>query len=561
MELKIHWPHLNLHPRTNPCPDPKNEQNPTYETKRRGSLGFGEVDFSEQLHRQQETEQKVRKAAVGSFLLGTAACVAAGISTAAGITASAIVSGGASLVFMIGGIGAFVFNHLEKKSHTPPTNFMGLGQREHGAPELNTMAPNHSVIVAENGEESTFWKGEFLKHAKQSIEISGNFCGGEAFREALRNIRSNMRQNVQLKVHLISSRDLLKHEDIQLMKELSKEFPERFQLLISDRKFEFFPRVHCHENHAKLVIVDEKLIVMGGTNFKDTFGKKVDGTEKFDRPKIKNPIDVLKTLFTVDFWRDNDIVVKGDIAKTLRLEFFKLFAIYSYKMKSNKFLVNRYFPIDPNRPIAQVPSFENHEKKIDNVSIKAVVGSPRSSENGITEEYCRLLNQTKKWEEVWIGNLLFNPTSKLYQAISNTVERGTNVKVVTNGISNATPMSHFFIWPNRLRYYSLMKKAPKNNVKFYEFVKVPGAMYHSKTSVIGSKSIFSSYNLGKKSHYSDDELALVVESEKVASVVRNILRKDIQLSHKVTEAQAKKWRGPFGIIGRFENAVSARFAG
>lgn len=552
MELKIHWPHLNLHPRTNLCPDSKNEHSPASETKGRGSLGFGEVDFTEQLQRQQETEQKVKKTAFRSFLLGGISCAAAGISTAAGITASAIVSAGASLVFVIGGIAAFALRHSEKKSQTPPTNFMGLGQKEHGVPELNTMVPNHSVLVSENGQESTFWKQELINNAKQSIELTGNFCGGKAFCDALESIRSNMRRNDVLKAHLISSPDFLHKEDLALMEEIRKEFPDRFHYLLTDRKTEFFPRFQSVENHVKLLIVDEQFFVVGGTGLREALNNKADGTDQ-DNGLWRN---FAERIFP-RYWRDSDIVGKGNIAKTLRLEFFKLYAMYSYRMKQDRALVNRFFHLDPNRETAHIDTFETHPKKIDQVSIKALVGSPKNSENAITNEYCQLLKNARPWEEVCIGNMLFNPAPKLYDAIGDAVKRGVKVKVITNGIhSDTSKINHLFCWPNRVRYYPLMKLAKNKNLKIYEF-HVPDAKYHAKTWVVGSKSIFSSYNWGKKSHYADDEIALVVESEKVAQATRRLFGKDKDLSVKISENEARRWQGIYGILGRIENALTA----
>jgi hypothetical protein len=73
---------------------------------------------------------------------------------------------------------------------------------------------DNGVIVTENPKETTEWKLALIKNANSSIEISGSYCGGEIFREALHAIDKRMEERPKLKVSLLSVTDLLEKEDI-----------------------------------------------------------------------------------------------------------------------------------------------------------------------------------------------------------------------------------------------------------------------------------------------------------------------------------------------------------
>jgi hypothetical protein len=557
MELKIKLPHFNLRPQLDALlHSHKPQQDEAAHAHATRNLGYGEVDYAEQLVKQQQLDRKVRDITFRSFFVSGLAFFATGASATLGTAITTVLSGGTSLFFFMAGLMPLILSYSEKKSRTPPTNEMGLEEKNHGAVELNTMAPHHSVLVSEHGQESTFWKLELIKNAKQSIELSGSFCGGKAFRDGLESMRSEMKRNKVLKVHIISNPEFLHKEDIELAGTLKKQFPGRFNFLISDARTEYFPRLQTVENHVKLLVVDEQYFVIGGSGFREALNHKADGTDKKD-----NIIRSFADKIFPRYWRDNDVVCRGALAKTLRLEFFKLYAKHAYRMKQDNALVNRYFAIDPLREVAHVSAFETQQKKIDDVSMKVVVGSPKSSENAITREYCELLKKARPWEEVHIGNMLFNPAPALYKEIGEAVKRGVKVQVITNGIHSGTSkILHLFCWPNRLRYFPLMKMAKNKNFSIYEF-HLPDGKYHSKTWVVGNKSICGSYNWGEKSHKSDDEVAVVIESEKVARAIKAILRKDKDLSVKISENEARRWQGVYGILGRFENAVTARFYG
>ena len=50
----------------------------------------------------------------------------------------------------------------------------------------------NSFFITENSKETGEWKLTLINSARKSIEISGTFCGGHIYREALRMIYKNM---------------------------------------------------------------------------------------------------------------------------------------------------------------------------------------------------------------------------------------------------------------------------------------------------------------------------------------------------------------------------------
>lgn len=85
---------------------------------------------------------------------------------------------------------------------------------------------DNSILITQGAEETNHWKLEFIKHAKQSIEISGSICGGKVFREALNAIRDRIKECPDLKVHILTTPDLLESEDRVLIKEITKQYPD-----------------------------------------------------------------------------------------------------------------------------------------------------------------------------------------------------------------------------------------------------------------------------------------------------------------------------------------------
>jgi hypothetical protein len=175
-----------------------------------------------------------------------------------------------------------------------------------------------------------------ISTAQSSIELSPNFAGGKAFCEILDLIAIGMSKHPQLRVHLILSKDLLEDLDRGKLEELAQN--EQFVYLVTDRLFYPHPFVHTEENHVKLLIVDGKYFVMGGSGIhpkmiRDTYSHENMGNEK----------STFAAQFVDQAFHDADLVGTGEAVGELRHHFFGLFSKWEERTLAVK--KNRFFPL------------------------------------------------------------------------------------------------------------------------------------------------------------------------------------------------------------------------
>jgi phosphatidylserine/phosphatidylglycerophosphate/cardiolipin synthase-like enzyme len=524
----------------------------------RPELGFGEK--AEEWPPQITCCQKVRSLAlpillgVTMLLSGVFLGAVSLIPIAIFVKSSAILSLGAGIGAAVGGMGVLAlagFMISNRYRNFPKTASMKPACDLTNVTPLGTYNNKNSVLVTQHAKETFDWKLDLIKSAQRSIEISGNFCGGERFREALAIIKERLKENAQLKVHIIVTdslhNSLLDKEDKAMLSGLEKAFPNNFYVLRTKDMFSLTPSLRNYGNHVKLVAVDEKYFVVGGTNFYHKYSSK--GDKPIEHDHLSTPSD----RFVAAGFRDIDIVGRGELAKTLRLEFFKLWAVWEHRMASDHNFKpsNRYFPVEKNEKCTNQKwkDAAAKDRVVKHVKMKALICDAEKP-NAITAEYARVISQAKK--AVTIANYTFNPAKEILQATQDAVKRKVKVSLVTNGIFPTSPPSHqVFIKPNHDNYLPLLVgrevsvtdtreqllkdyKANRACVKIKEYA-VPNIMYHAKVLIGDDTVIIGSYNLNKKSLW-DEELNLTIESPEVAKKFRETLAKDSRskLSKPVT---------------------------
>jgi phosphatidylserine/phosphatidylglycerophosphate/cardiolipin synthase-like enzyme len=322
---------------------------------------------------------------------------------------------------------------------------------------------DNSVLITKNAKETNEWKLDFIKNAKQSIEISGCYCGGEVFREALNAIKDRLQKNPKLKVHILSTPDFLEKADKKLLKYLAKTYPDNFHYVIST--FKLNSSGYRIENHSKLLVVDEKYIVLGGTNYQDRLVGEADKDEK--------PTAIADNLFGIGS-NDMDVVARGtEIASELRQEFFNLYSTLENKEKVNiplksKETLTRYFSIKKNKPRATSKKFENEKRVNKGVVMKAVTGSADTPVNNCTEEYVRLIKKTTR--KVTIAQMYLHPPQEIIEAIDSLQQESKSVhlRIITAGTDSDLPYANqFYGYANEKFYMSVLEK--NENAKVYTY--------------------------------------------------------------------------------------------
>lgn len=382
---------------------------------------------------------------------------------------------------------------------------------------INSSNKNSCYLFATaNSKESTAWKFHLIDHAKESIEFSPNFCGGLDFQVCLLKIRENLHFNAT-KVHIIASKDFITGENSTLITDITKEFPDRFFFLITDRILQGFPLATI-ENHEKLLIVDEKYFVIGGSGITPSM------SEIGDQAPAEPEIDHWKDRFVASGFRDMDAVGKGPIAVAFRTHFFSLFLKWETLVTGNG--INRHFDINPQNTCTISILDEDFFKGCIQPSptfaqVKALYSKPKDNpkHNEITTEICNQINSTQN--NIRIAHMLFNPAEPIKIAIKQLKENRpfVTISLVTNSLNSDSPMANeSFVWSNRSNY-NLVSEV-------FEYI-VPKILYHKKVMTFDDRiTIIGSYNLGQKSALFDDEAAIVVDSPEFTIAVNRIIDSD-----------------------------------
>ncbi|MBS0586064.1 MAG: phosphatidylserine/phosphatidylglycerophosphate/cardiolipin synthase family protein [Verrucomicrobia bacterium] len=370
-----------------------------------------------------------------------------------------------------------------------------------GSPPLSKYT-KASVKVLTNVEDSFACKKEFMKAAKQSIELSANFAGGKEFRKVLGLIDAKMVELPHFKTHLLLSEDLLEEADKKELAALAKKFEGRFVYLITDRIFSTEPNFHSEENHVKALVVDGAFAVVGGEGISTEMVRSTSPKEDSrERPFICK-------LLSKSF-RDMGVAVEGPIASTVRREFFRLF--HKWERRMGKPHVLRFFPVAA-KDVATPNGWDTDTAVLKEVRIKCVVGGPEHcGTNPIDKTLAKRI--LKAMREVRIASLLFNPSPRLKKALKRTEARKIGY---FNGIT--FPLNVIQVLRSRPHYYLLSQ--------VYEHQKTD-QMYHSKVSTFdGLHTVIGSYNITEKSCESDDEIVLVVKDFRVTALVNASLDED-----------------------------------
>lgn len=430
----------------------------------------------------------------------------------------------------------------------------------------------HDVLVTENADETTEWKYELLRNAKCSIELSAGLSGGKVLQNMLAIIKDKLTTNPVIRVHvLVSESMMLKEADRSELISLSTIFPDRFQALINANTGLIMQegRLHTTENHIKLLIVDEKYFILGGTN---SFENLCRGAP---------PADSISEDFLDEFLspavRDMDIVVSGPrMAHKLRHEFFTLFHLYetgaSMRNDAGPYMPSQtnYFPIR-GEARTSIPLFDLHPCVMKDASLYAVISGPRHQLHMAGNLYASLIDKAQYYIE--LGQLYFFPVLPIQNALQAASQRGVRISLVTNGLNKrlqlSTALIPLYAYLNRSNYLPLImgrhyafweylqaKLDTPNCAIVYEY-DVQHALYHKKVMTVDERyTLIGSYNLGAKSENADFEVIAMIESPGVALQIERVLAQDKASSKIVTVSEATTWYfDPFYRLTRWAQST------
>lgn len=414
------------------------------------------------------------------------------------------------------------------------------------------MRGNNSVIVCENSLEMLEWDLEFIANAKESIEFSPNFTGGDVFQKIMHAFEKKMQQCPDIQIYMLAAPPLLEKADVEMIARFKKEYPCNFHFQYTESIFAPLPDYLTFDNHVKCLIVDEHYYSVGGTNF-DEF-QCVEGTQAPSR----RAAEIFARKNIPGAMRDQDIVGRGSLAVPLREMFYKLFALWDQYMTTFQLIKDPdYFTNTAYKtlsgPKPYVSRFETSYALRAVPSIKMLTSVPMEAMNAITDEYVDLINKAQ--EKIVIANLYLNPHETIFEALLNAANRGVRIEIITNGYWDFSPNFGALLgWANRSNYVpfyygrtfhfwqqSDVAATPLKNTQIFEF-QVPDTFLHKKVMIVDNRySVVGSYNLGKRSHYGDYELNVMIDSAQVATDFIKVIERDKTFSHEVKLDDAIRW--------------------
>jgi len=458
-----------------------------------------------------------KKTAVKVMIVGAAILVAGAVGAACGALSIGTVAGGLAIgMAAVGSVlllltiyksAITIFRKINAErfrlAYTP-----GLNNIE--APKLGIYS-NTDLLVSNNAAKSFEWKKNLIESAQSSIELSANFAGGKPFRDVLNLIVHRMSLKPDLKAHLMLSRDLLEPEDIQLLDTIKKSNPN-FVYIVTDRIYTTVPEMLSEENHVKLLVVDGKYFVMGGTGINKQMTREIV-------PKENNTTQSRDSKFIDKAFRDTDVIGYGQVAQTMRNQFFNLYRIWENRMEGNS--SNRYFESKGDFRIHETfscPKFHKEKGVLKGCAMKYIVNGPEHrKKNQISSEIAELTKNAQL--EVRLANLLFNPDSLVKKALVQCKKNGVPIKGYFNGTGKNSSSSHYvYALPNRYNY-NLLTEVFEYGVK--------DQLYHKKVITIDDRySVVGSFNLGVKSALCDYESVVVIDDPRVTKLMNEALDVD-----------------------------------
>lgn len=418
---------------------------------------------------------------------------------------------------------------------------------------------NNTIVACENSLEMLEWDLEFIRHARQSVELSACYTGGTVLKKILTVVAERLESVPSLKVHILACPTFFDAKDKLMIQSLQRQYPNNFNLQLTASVMSYIPDYSAIDNHVKCLIVDEKYFSVGGTNFDEVLCTDGRYTPPRNPERESAGLNLPGGPAGV---RDQDVVGAGPLAKELREHFFLLYAVWEEYLKTfQNFHKNphdlkeksRYFSLDASILKPFVERFEFSDSLVEVKQAKMILSGAMDKPNRITSEYLKLIQNAKK--EIFIGNLYFSPVDSVMNALKGAINRDVQVNVITNGVGgNAPEYTQFFAWANRIHYVPLMygrdfhfweigtaAKASVKNAHIYEY-NIKDIVYHKKVMVVDERyTIIGSYNLGIRSDQSDFELVLVIDSEPLAKKVKAVLKTDVTLSFPVSAKSARDW--------------------
>ncbi len=428
-------------------------------------------------------------------------------------------------------------------------------------------------------------KKDLIASANESIVLSGNYCGGEAFDEVLDLLAARMSEKEGLKVLVISSSKFVTNNNKNRLNELKNNYPDRFELVPSDDYFMSADQLKKVTNHVKGLVVDGRCSVMGGSGIEDKYAYYEGVGDRYRETDTEGrSLGFFNEVLLPRGFRDMDFYFEGEShAVKLQQEILRLAKIWSqYNAAFQSDDTPSYVSTD-SRLIDEFLShteglgsdlhsmvsdgFEGSDE-MDSIEKIYSMGEMDSIEEMDDLETCsiqlyslcpelgddlyleRLINAIKNARRsIYIAHLYVHWPEAMLNALARKVNQGVRLVIVTNGNENFSPKGHkFFGSRNRVEIFRLKKRVHRRNlgnVSVYEYGRKEKNLprktsLHKKVIVVDDEVFAGSGNLGYKSLVtnSDHEINFVVTSPAFANRTIAVIMDDAENIMRVPESRS-----------------------
>ncbi len=313
---------------------------------------------------------------------------------------------------------------------------------------------------------------------------------------------------------------------------------------------------------------------------------------------IVGGLNIANEYFRVDpdnadyFWRDQDVIVKGEPIKDMVAAFDRNFD-YFLSIKKSRGIFNTNLYWEKTRDVLSVtgkikfifqtdPKLDKKvrkmaEKKLEldyqSATIRFFQNRPRYKESYIGQAYLKLILSAKK--EILIANAYFIPSENFVYAIKDAARRCVSIKIITNSTSTndlpAITMVGRESYKNMLSVNSepavkqcVKQDSAKQNsagIQIWEWngkknnssVQTEGTM-HSKYAVFDkSTSLVGSYNLDPRSAKLNSESVLVFKNNQLSATLSKLfVNNDLSFAQQISLSQAEQFLHPDDTLYRIE---------
>jgi putative cardiolipin synthase len=294
-----------------------------------------------------------------------------------------------------------------------------------------------------------------------------------------------------------------------------------------------------------------------------------------------------------DYWRDQDVVLRGAIVRDLVTAFDRNFD-YFVGVKKSRGIFNTDLYWDATRKLldttGKVPiSYETDPAIVANVAAiearepalefrpstcRFIQNRPRLRESYIQQAYIKLVERAR--QEVLIANAYFVPTPSMAQALTDAARRCVAVTLISNSPETNDLPEISLVGRGHYKDLLAVNESPEvgtcpnadAGLRIWEWTgqsaqessRSQGTM-HSKYAVIDrERALVGSYNLDPRSEKLNSESAVVFFQPELADLLRTtFLENDLKYSREVTREMAAEFESPASVVVRFRKSIGHLF--